>query len=83
MTKRGRRKLRAGDSLWGRLRVNADVSIRDLEAATGVHRTTLSMLERGRLVPTPEEAEAIMSALKRLQAEKASATITPSATAGE
>jgi len=80
MKRRGRRKLRAQSSQWSRLRVDADVSIRDLEEATGVHRTTLSLLEAGRLVPTPEEADAILSALKRLQAEKAT-TLEPSATA--
>jgi len=80
MKRRGRRKLRAQSSQWSRLRVDADVSIRDLEEATGVHRTTLSLLEAGRLVPTPEEADAILSALKRLQAEKVT-TLEPSATA--
>lgn len=77
---RGWRKLRQRDTEWSRLRVSADVSIRELEAATGIHRTTLSMLERGRYLPTPDDAGKIMAALTRLQAEKAAATLSTSAT---
>jgi DNA-binding XRE family transcriptional regulator len=57
------------------------VSIRELEAATGIHRTTLSMLEKGRYLPTPDEAGKIMAELSRLRAERIpAATINPSAT---
>ena len=67
------------DSDWSERRVAADMSLRDLEAATGIHRTILSMLERGRYLPTPDEVERIIEAFNR----KASATIESSATAGE
>lgn len=79
MSGRGKRQLRVRDSEWSRQRVAADVSIRQLEAATGIHRTTLSMLERGRYLPTPEEARKIDTALAAAR-QKQAATLTPSAT---
>lgn len=60
MPRKGTR-LRAGSSEWGQRRLQAGLSIRDVEAVTGIHRTTLSMLERGRLVPTPEESAKILA----------------------
>lgn len=49
---------------WSEARVAAGVSLRELEVATGINRATLSLLDRGRLVPTPEEARRILVALK-------------------
>lgn len=51
---------------WGRLRVARNLSIRELEARSGVPRITLSFLERGRLVPTAEEAARIVGVLRPL-----------------
>lgn len=63
-------RLRAGSSEWGRRRLEAGLSIRDLEARTGIHRTTLSLLERGRLVPTPEESTKILAVYAEATAGK-------------
>lgn len=55
-------RLRPGPTDWGRRRVEAGLSLRDLEAATGINRFYLSMLEKGRWLPTPDEVERIMAA---------------------
>jgi len=45
------------------LRVRAGLSIRDLERACGVSRGALSMIERGQLVATVAQADAVAVAL--------------------
>lgn len=56
--------LRPGPTDWGRLRVEADLSLRDLERLTGINRGYLSMLERGRYLPSPDETRRILNALE-------------------
>lgn len=68
MTNRGKRQLRAGPTEWGALRVAADLSIRDLATLTGINSGLLSMLERGRWLPDPGQAEAITRAIREAQA---------------
>ena len=64
MRNRGKRQLKPGPTDWGRRRVEADLSIRDLADLTGINTGLLSMLERGRWLPTPDEAERITAALR-------------------
>jgi len=45
------------------LRIAAGFSIRELERRTGINRGRLSIIERG-VVPTDEEAQAILRALR-------------------
>lgn len=57
--------LRSGAFLWGRRRVAAGLSIRDLEARTGIFRGFLSRMENGVMIPSAEEydkVEAILAA---------------------
>lgn len=44
------------------LRLGRDLSIRDVEALTGIARTDLSKVERGRLLPRDEWIEALEQA---------------------
>lgn len=48
----------------GNLRRAAGISIRELEARTGINRGRLSIIERG-VPPTQEEAAAILAALRK------------------
>ena len=45
------------------LRLNAEMTLRDLAAASGLHKATISQIERGRLVATEQEADALAAAL--------------------
>jgi len=49
------------------LRRAAGLSIRDLEAKTGINRGRLSVIERG-VPPTDDEARAILAALREAPA---------------
>lgn len=73
MRNRGKRQLRPGPTEWGKRRVEADLSIRDLEELTGINSGLLSMLERGRWLPTPDEAERISKAFRDGKARLAAA----------
>jgi len=50
---------------WSNLRAHVGWSIRDMEAATGINRGTLSMIENGRLAPTLRQARTILDAYDR------------------
>lgn len=50
---------------WSNLRAQIGYSIRDLQAATGINRGTLSLIESGRLSPTLEQARRIIDAYDR------------------
>ena len=80
MAERTRQSLHSGGSLWGPERVVSGVSIKQLAAAAKINHGFLSRMENGYMFPKPEEYARITSALKRLQAEKAT-TLEPSATA--
>jgi transcriptional regulator with XRE-family HTH domain len=60
---------RTGGSLWGPERVDAGVTLRQLAAASGVHRGLLSQMENGRLIPRPDEYRRITAALSALVKE--------------
>lgn len=55
-----------GTSKWAQLRGRADLSVRELEAESGISRGVISLIEgERRLQPTPAEAAAILGALAR------------------
>lgn len=64
MQEQERYALRPGPTEWGRLRASAGVSLRELERRTGINRGLLSMLDRGRYLPTPAETRKILAALE-------------------
>ncbi len=49
---------------WARARRSAGVSMRDLERRSGVARSYISLLEQGRLTPTPAQARALLDVLE-------------------
>ena len=52
---------------WGHQRVRLGVSLRELERLSGVHRSYLSLAEAGRLIPSGEEYDAVMAALRQVE----------------
>lgn len=63
MRKRGKRRLsQNATSEWGRRRIAADLSLRDLVELTGINIAFLSLLDHGRYVPTPEEESKLLDA---------------------
>jgi predicted transcriptional regulator len=54
---------RFGPTEWGQRRAASHLSLRDLERLTGINRGYLSMLERGRYLPSPDETRRILDAL--------------------
>lgn len=67
MVNRGKRQLKSGGSAWGAERVMLGLSLRELAALSGVHRATLSAAERGRLIPSGAEYQAVMDALRKVR----------------
>ena len=55
---------KTGGYAWGSERVALGLSLRQLEALSGVNRATLSLVEAGRLVPTGTDYRAVMDALR-------------------
>lgn len=55
---------------WRKLRIEAGLSIRQLQARSGIHRGRLSMIERG-LPPSPTEAAAILAAVQKAEGPEA------------
>jgi transcriptional regulator with XRE-family HTH domain len=87
MTTTRKLPLRTKGFAWGHKRVQLGVSMRQLEAASGINRSMLSLAEAGRLVPTGTEYDAVMAALAAVEAngkEGSSGTqpAEPSATMG-
>ena len=68
---RTRRPLQTGGSAWGPRRVALGLSLRQLAKMSGVARGMISLMERGRMVPTGEEYTKIMDALARIEAGEA------------
>lgn len=63
MRKRGAHKLKSeGLGDWGRRRVEADLSLRDLGELTGINRGLLSMLDRGQFIPSPAQSQRLLDA---------------------
>lgn len=71
MTKTRKLPLRTRGFAWGHKRVQLGVSMRQLEAASGINRAMLSLAEAGRLVPTGAEYDAVMAALAVVEADQA------------
>lgn len=65
-----RTHLRSGGHAWSDERVALGLSIRDLERLSGVNRGDLSRIEGGRLIPTSEQWNAVMAALRRTRDER-------------
>ena len=59
------------------LRISAGISIRELEARTGINRGRLSIIERG-VAPTDDEASAILAAFRASPPEQDRTAITGS-----
>lgn len=59
----GERALRKRPVSLGEIRLGRGLSLRELQERAGINRATLSQIERGRLVATPAEADAIALAL--------------------
>lgn len=57
---------RRAPTTWTGLRAERGLSLRQLEARTGINRGTLSLIEAGRLIPTPDQAAAILEVLRRV-----------------
>lgn len=55
--------VRQVNSPWNDHRIQAGVSLRELERRTGISRARLSIIERG-VTPTPDEAARILAALR-------------------
>ncbi len=72
MRKRGKRQLsQNATSEWGQRRIAADLSIRDLGELTGINMGLLSLLDRGRYNPTPEETAKLLDAFEHGKARLA------------
>ena len=56
--------LRSGGFAWGRERVSAGISLKELEERTGINAGFLSRMENGRMVPTAEEFDRVMAVLR-------------------
>lgn len=63
MSGQKRQSLKSGAFLWGRRRVEAGLSIKQLEVATGIFRGFLSRMENGVMFPTAEEYEKVEAAI--------------------
>ena len=70
--------LRPGAFLWGKRRVEAGLSIKQLEAATGIFRGFLSRMENGVMIPSAEEYEKVEAAIAEAMSRRSggAATIT-------
>lgn len=57
-------KLVTNGFVWGRLRVDAGLSLTNLSELTGINVGTLSHYENGRMVPTADDFDAVWNALR-------------------
>ena len=49
---------------WSRRRLRANLSITELSKRSGIARSLVGLIDQGRLVPTPDQAAAILRALE-------------------
>ncbi len=49
---------------WSKRRVEANLSITELAKRSGVARSLVGLIDQGRLVPTPDQATAILAVLR-------------------
>ena len=62
-TRRGQ-ALRASDTEWSRRRVAANLSLSELARQSGVPRSIVGLIDQGRLMPSPDQAAAILRVLE-------------------
>lgn len=67
MTDVNTRPLKTGGRAWGPERVTLGVSLRKLSELSGVDKAILSMAEHGRLVPSGDEYQRVMDALRKVR----------------
>lgn len=65
---RGKRRLTTQGALWGAQRVELGMSLRELQAATGIFRGFLSRMEAGVMIPSNDEFARVMAALRAREA---------------
>lgn len=65
--------LRTQGRMWGPERVALGLSIRELSRLSGINRGILSMVESGRIVPSGDEYQAVMAALRKVREPEAAA----------
>ena len=56
---------RTAGNAWGPERVRLGLSLRRLAELSGVERSVLSRVESGRMIPTGDEFDAVMVALRK------------------
>ncbi len=61
-TRRGQ-KLRGNDTHWSKLRIARNLSVSELAERSGVARSLVGLIDQGRLMPSPEQAAAILAVL--------------------
>ncbi len=66
-----KQRLTTGGSAWGPERVRLGLSIRELSRRSGIDKAILSMVENGRLIPSADEYQAVMAALRETQPDNA------------
>jgi len=76
VTRRGKRQLKTGPHLWGPRRRELGISLRELEAATGINRGLLSYMENRGLQPSGDEFDKVMTALEAADKEARQLTST-------
>ena len=69
--------LRGGESYLARLRVQADLSLRDVEARTSLDRADISKIERGRLIPTSDELRRLLDCYAAVESERSKGQAIP------
>lgn len=49
---------------WSRRRLAANLSITELSKRSGIARSLVGLIDQGRLVPSPDQAKAILDAIE-------------------
>jgi len=60
---KGWRALTGADTDWSRRRIARGLTIRQLAAESGVPRSVVGLIDQGRMVPSPDEAAALLRVL--------------------
>lgn len=71
---RGRRQpLREASTVYAQRRVALGMSLREVERRTGLNRGFLSMVERGRMIPTADESATLLNFYAEVQSQMSGA----------
>ena len=54
--------IRGSANEWSQMRLNAGLSITDLALRAGIPRSIVGLIDKGRFVPTPDQARRLMEA---------------------